>query len=422
MMYASLAITDCKCDTLKKVGRANPWHIEALRMITGSEERAHQPLEEILDKDFGLNLDFEIDISGITKGGQFLDTQGYIAHNEETIVLAFRCTTSAFDWLTNFNTTSSAWEVKEDSELGYSGFCSGFDDFCCTGGEYKPRVHTGFYNNFLASLPDIKKHIDPLLGENQPPRTLYVVGHSLGAGIATLAGCYFMSEEYDWKGIPQRLVVVTAGSPRACCVSMKTVIDERRKILGSKCRMYRLVKGKDIVTTLPPKVFGFTHLIDPIKISDDGRIALRTKEADPETDLLALTKFTCVSMENVTERGDGEDNEEVQELSTAKESKYDKFVSNVPAFLRDHMPDFYLKPIFRSRGITCGSLRDKLGVNAEEAPPTTEDDPTELTFDEDEHPIEHSTTHTTKSKGKKKSKFATLFSCFQARHKSDVVA
>ena len=89
-----------------------------------------------------LKVDKIINVSGVTKGGHFLDTQGFIAHNDRVIVLSYRCTTSAFDWLTNFNTTSSAWEVEEDFANGDSGFCSGFEDLCCMGDNYKPRVHT----------------------------------------------------------------------------------------------------------------------------------------------------------------------------------------------------------------------------------------------------------------------------------------
>ena len=194
LMLAELAITDNKPGTLKNVSKANPWHLHCMSLITGSDEQPHRPLRNILKEDMGgLLLDWELDVAGITPGGHFLDTQGYIAHNDEIIVVSFRCTTSAYDWMTNFNTTSSAWEVQEDLEKGYSGFCSGFEGLCCTG-EYKPRVHTGFYNNFLAALPTIKRHVDPLLKPYERPRKLYIVGHSLGAGIATLAGCYFMNE------------------------------------------------------------------------------------------------------------------------------------------------------------------------------------------------------------------------------------
>jgi hypothetical protein len=355
MMYASLAITDNKEGTLKKVGRANPWHIEALRMITGSEEQAHKPLETILDEDMdGLVLDWEIDVSGITKGGHFLDTQGYIAHNDEYIVLAFRCTTSAFDWLTNFNTTSSAWELEEDLEQGYSGICSGFDGLCCNIGEYKPRVHTGFYNNFLAALPFIKRHIDPLLQSHERPRKLYVVGHSLGAGIATLAACYFLTE-FDWNVLPQSLVIQTAGSPRACCQSMKDVIDKKRKGFGQKTRMYRVVKGKDVVVTVPPKLFGFRHLIDPIFITDGGQIVLKTKEEDPETDLLELTKYR--DGEEMVENYDYSDDEEFK-------TKYDRMAARIPKAFRDHMPDFYLKPMLKARGMKYGSVRPCLSQDS----------------------------------------------------------
>ena len=92
---------------------------------------------------------------------------------------------------------------------------------CCNDGQHKPRVHTGFYNNFLVTVKHIQQYILPLL-EDGKPRKLYVVGHSLGAGIATLATCYFLLE-HDWntKFAHHELVSVTAGSPRTSMSSMK---------------------------------------------------------------------------------------------------------------------------------------------------------------------------------------------------------
>ena len=112
MKYASLSITDDKPKTLKNVGKSNPWHIEALTVITGSEEAAHQPLTQILKEHMDLTCDHIIDISGFSSAGHALDTQGYIAHNDKVIVLSYRCTTSANDWLTNLTTTSSEWEPE----------------------------------------------------------------------------------------------------------------------------------------------------------------------------------------------------------------------------------------------------------------------------------------------------------------------
>lgn len=96
MKYASLAITDDKEGTLKNIGKLNPWQVQALKIITGSEEEAHKPLTYLLKQHLNLQCDTIIDITGLTKGGHFLDTQGYIAHNDEVIVLSFRCTTSIF--------------------------------------------------------------------------------------------------------------------------------------------------------------------------------------------------------------------------------------------------------------------------------------------------------------------------------------
>ena len=102
----SLAITDDEEDTLANVGKLNPWHIEALSMITGSKEEAHKSLTHILDKHFNLKVDKIINLSG-WHGGHAIDTQGYIAHNDDIIVVAFRCTTSAQDWITNFTASST---------------------------------------------------------------------------------------------------------------------------------------------------------------------------------------------------------------------------------------------------------------------------------------------------------------------------
>lgn len=345
MKYASLAITDDKEGTLEKVGKANPWHIQALKIITGSKEEAHKPLSTILSKHMNLTCDEIIDVNGVTPGGHPLDTQGYIAHNDEVIVLAFRCTTSAKDWLTNINTTSSEWEIEEDLAQGYSGFMSGLEGLCCTNGEYKPRVHTGFYNNFLSAAPFIKTHIGPLLKPDQPPRKLFVVGHSLGAGIATLAACYFLLE-MDWADSPHKMICVTAGSPRSCQQSMKDVIDEKMKVLRplDKAVMCRLVRDRDVVPTLPPAFFGFAHLDKLVYITDDGEILINPKVDDAQ--IIDENEMNdLVNDKSVTEMEDSESSDDEDE--NAPVSKYDRMVAKIPQPFRDHMPDFYLKPVIK---------------------------------------------------------------------------
>ena len=349
MKLASLAITDDKEDTLKNVGKANPWHIEALTIITGSTEEAHKPLTEILHSHFNLTCDEIIDISKMTKGGHAIDTQGYIAHNDEMIVLSYRCTTSGFDWLTNLTTTSSAWEPEVDIEQGHSGLFSCIDGMCCTQeGEYKPRVHTGFYNSFLVTAPLIQKYIDPLLGPDQPPRKLYVVGHSLGAGIATMAACYFLLNN-DWATLPQKLVVVTAGSPRAVLESMQQKIHDEMKRLRplDKAVICRIVRDKDVVPTVPPAMFGFRHLDKLVYITKDGQILINPNlksgnivDVKTMASLIAKHPSLLDSEDEGDETPDGEKG--VEEVTS-----YDKKIKMVPRPFRDHMPDFYLYPLIK---------------------------------------------------------------------------
>lgn len=344
MQYASLAITDDQPDTLKNVGKMNPWHIEALKMITGSEEEAHAPLSTILAKHMNLECDAIIDKQGTTPGGHFLDTQGYIAHNDEVIVLAFRCTTSFYDWLTNFDTTSSEWEIAEDVAQGYSGYCSALEGLtCCGTSEHKPRVHTGFYNNFLSIVPELKQHVEPLLAPDQPPRKLFVVGHSLGAGIANMAACYFLLQ-FDWNVLPHRLVSVTAGSPRSCQGSMRNLVQEELERYGShKTAFCRIRRNQDVVTTVPPKILGFKHIGRLVYITDDNRIELQVQDSDDHD--VDEEKVEDVEFKGIpsTEEEDDDDDDDAE--NPHKPTKYEKTVSKIPTPFRDHMPDFYLKPM-----------------------------------------------------------------------------
>lgn len=339
--FACISITDDKPNTLRNVGRTNPWQVEAMKKILGSEEGAHKPLSEILDKKYGLTLDHFIDVSGFTRAGHALDTQGYIAHNDEIIVLAYRCTTTISDWLTNMTTTTSAWE-HEDIAQGHSGYISCVDGLCCTGGDdSRPRVHTGFYNNFLVTVPDIQKHIDPLLAPDQPPRTLYVVGHSLGAGIATIGTCYFLLE-HDFEHLPHRFVTVTAGGPRAVCQSMKDVLEEKLDSLmkQDKGLFCRLVRDKDCVPSVPPELLGFTHLNRLVYLTKDNAVLVNPSLESKH--ILSKRAFNNVAREYPDlyemDENDSDDEEYVP-------SKYDKRVKIVPRALRDHMPDFYLEPL-----------------------------------------------------------------------------
>lgn len=415
MQFACLSITDDEPDTLKKVGVANPWQVRAMTMITGSEDEAHQPLSTILRDHYQLQTDHILNVSGVSAAGHALDTQGFMAHNDTTIVLAYRCTTSVSDWLTNLTTTSSAWEIDHDVAQGHSGYFSSCLDFeCCSSSDdapKKPRVHTGFYNNFLVTVPAIKQYIDPLLAADQPPRTLYVVGHSLGAGIAIMAACYFLTEKaedgirnrYDWRTLPHKLRVVTAGGPRACCQSMQERVDAvlRELRYTDKVVLARMVRDKDVVPTVPPELFGFRHLTEKlvyitredavdgtagsVLINPDFRQVLPKKtlamllkqnpnilaplhppplsendDDDDESVPSADGDQDPADDDNVDDRDDNGNADETEQAAAKKLARYEKRVKLVPRAFRDHMPEFYLRPLLhlQEREFAVKNLND----------------------------------------------------------------
>lgn len=350
MKLASLAITDDRPGTLKKISKTNPWQEEALTIITGSREEAHKPLTEILKKLYDLDLDCHIDVSGFVKG-RALDTQGYIAHNDKMIVLSYRCTTSALDWITNLSTTSSEWEPDVDIELGHAGWCSCMmgHNFCGSGGGAiaKPRVHTGFYNNFLYTCKHILQYIMPLLKEDQPPRKLYVVGHSLGAGIATLAAIYFLLE-CEWELLPQKLICVTAGAPRSCKQDFQDIIENRLKSLRhlDKAWFGRIVLNEDVVTKVPPPFLGYVHVGKMVYITEEGEILINpshdnTVEEEEMQELIESKGAAVV----VDDSDDEAEEQHPDSVERKRQEKYQKLLSAVPRSLKDHMPDFYLRPL-----------------------------------------------------------------------------
>jgi hypothetical protein len=370
MIFSTLAVTDDNANTLKNIGKDCPWQVEAMTIITGSSETAHQPLSLLLRECMGLELDYRLNVSGMTIGGVAMDCTGYIAHNEHYVVLSYSCNQSAFDWLDSFSTTSALFTPEEDLELDYSAFsCSGLEMLCYQGD--KPRVHSGFYNNFLASFNMIKKYIDPFLQHGRRPRKLFVTGHSLGAGIATVAAAYFMMQ-YDWDKLPHTLVHVTAGSPRVLSKSMVTLLDERRVDFGNSAKIYRVVKGKDMVTNVPPTSKDFHHMVPPVYISDTSKVIMKWEGGFDDSDSSVLKELRKVR----TSTSYFSKNE-----ATCNKSKYDRFVEQIPRSLRDHLPDSYLKPLFRARGINQAKDLDKQRQQRPRSLPPSVNEQVELVVD-----------------------------------------
>ena len=148
------------------------------------------------------------------------DTRGVIASKDEALIIAFAGTDplSLMNWVSDF----------------YLG---------------RPDVdtHEGFQNAAATVWPEVGAVIERCMKEKRP---LFVVGHSLGAAIATVT----VDRARGEKGLETAQVFVF-GAPR---VGRADFVARYNAAFGSTS--YRLVHGRDIVPTVPPSELGFHHV------------------------------------------------------------------------------------------------------------------------------------------------------------------
>lgn len=182
------------------------------------------------------------------------DTQAVIMSNDKLVIVSFRGSESSsnkkfspvkmvYDWiLTDFNFFKKrilwwGWGVK---------------------------VHRGFYNAIDIVYDDVKKYVDSHMSGT--PKTLWITGHSLGAGIAPLAA-YRLSED----GVNVQGIYTYAG-PRLGNDAFARIFRKRFP------DMQRWVLDNDIVTKLPFKAMKFQHCAPPNNIYADGKLILSDSE------------------------------------------------------------------------------------------------------------------------------------------------
>jgi hypothetical protein len=116
------------------------------------------------------------------------------------------------------------------------------------------RVHRGFKEAFEGIWPKLEAELIRL----SAGRTVWFCGHSLGAAMATLAADRFP----DTRGI------CTFGSPRVGDAAFAVALNA--KLSGAA---FRYVNHNDVITHLPPPLFGHRHIDLPRFIAVDGSIS-----------------------------------------------------------------------------------------------------------------------------------------------------
>ena len=163
------------------------------------------------------------------------DSQGYAMADAKRIVIVFRGTEPVLeDWLTDL-------------------------DFDLVQGPFDGKVHHGFSQ----ALDDIWTQVDRTISRfrQNTPKSIWITGHSLGAALATLATARRRDADQRVDGL------CTFGQPRT---GDRTFA--RNFNADFKAQTFRFVNNNDIVTRVPTRSTGFSHVGTLKYLTEGGKL------------------------------------------------------------------------------------------------------------------------------------------------------
>ncbi|KAJ6134015.1 hypothetical protein N7523_000337 [Penicillium sp. IBT 18751x] len=169
------------------------------------------------------------------------DTAGYIAvdNTNKAVILAFRGSYSVRNWIA-------------DVEFPYTdpGLCDGCE------------AEFGFWSSWAVVRDDIMKNLNEVVSANSDYE-LIVVGHSLGAGVATLAAA-----DIRGRGHPSAKLYAYA-SPRVANPALAKFITDQNN-------NYRFTHTNDPVPKLPLIAMGYVHVSPEYYITSGNNVTVTT--------------------------------------------------------------------------------------------------------------------------------------------------
>jgi len=159
--------------------------------------------------------------------------QAALIEHADYLVLAFRGTDELADWLDNINAFAAAVLFGE--------------------------VHRGFWNSLQDVWEPLYDKCKTLQKAN--PRPLFLTGHSLGGAMATAAAATLIHEDKPFTS------VYTFGQPRALTRATARIFN-----MECKSRYFRFHNNNDLVTRVPARMMGYSHVGTYLYISEEKKI------------------------------------------------------------------------------------------------------------------------------------------------------
>ena len=159
--------------------------------------------------------------------------QAALIEHEDYLCLAFRGTDEIGDWLDNLNI------FPEKALFGdfHRGFWNSVDD-----------VWEPLFNRYMELRRDKK-------------RPLFLTGHSLGGAMATIAAARLIHRDLPFTS------VYTFGQPRAMSLETSRIFN-----VEAKSRFFRFQNNNDMVTRVPGRLMGYSHVGSLLYISEEKRL------------------------------------------------------------------------------------------------------------------------------------------------------
>lgn len=159
--------------------------------------------------------------------------QAALIEHHDFLCMAFRGTNELGDWLDNLNA------FPRDELFG--------------------RFHTGFWQSVSDVWHPIHQRYQELRDTDKRP--LFITGHSLGGAMATIAAARLVHRDQPFTA------VYTFGQPR--CMNRGAAMFFNAE---AGRRFYRFQNNEDIVTRVPSRVMGYSHVGQCLYIDEDTTI------------------------------------------------------------------------------------------------------------------------------------------------------